>query len=264
MWHVERAAGRVGDEPLAALDDGRHRVGRRQVGVPRPQRPVLAQPAHGVEHDAPSSRSRSRRRPGRGCAGAMPACPARPCTVIRGSRLPRQAIQTSKPLGSGTIAPSARSACAIASPPAPVDSSSVTVFTIRSPCSGTPSDASTSAASTMQATPPFMSQVPRPCTAPSATTASNGSCAPAVARLDRDHVDVAVEEQRATAAAAGEPRRQLRPAGEREAVRHHRVPGERGSRRAPRRRPPRRRRAVARPASPAAPPRRAARRRPCA
>ena len=66
----------------------------------------------------------------------MPACPARPRTVMRGSRLPRQATHTTRPLGSGTIAASAVSVRAANSPPAPVDSSSVTVLTIRSPASG--------------------------------------------------------------------------------------------------------------------------------
>ena len=43
----------------------------------------------------------------------MPAWPARPSTVIVGSRLPRHAIHTSRPLGSGTIAPSACSVRAV-------------------------------------------------------------------------------------------------------------------------------------------------------
>ncbi len=92
----------------------------------------------------------------------MPAWPARPRTVMRGSRLPRHAIHTTRPLGSGTIAASASSRRAAKRPPAPVDSSSVTVLTIRSPASGTPSSASVQAATTMLATPPFMSQAPRP------------------------------------------------------------------------------------------------------
>ena len=93
----------------------------------------------------------------------MPAWPARPRTVMRGSRLPRQATHTARPLGSGTIARVRLQQCARrTSPPAPVDSSSVTVLTIRSPASGTPSSASVQAATTMHATPPFMSQAPRP------------------------------------------------------------------------------------------------------
>ena len=92
----------------------------------------------------------------------MPAWPARPRTVMRGSRLPRQATHTTRPLGSGTIAASACSVRAAKRPPAPVDSSSVTVLTMRSPASGTPSSASVQAAMTMLATPPFMSHAPRP------------------------------------------------------------------------------------------------------
>ena len=92
----------------------------------------------------------------------MPAWPARPCTVMRGSRLPRHATQTASSVGSGTMAASACSRRAENRPPAPVASSSVTVLTIRSPVSGTPRSASVQAATTMLATPPFMSHVPRP------------------------------------------------------------------------------------------------------
>ena len=59
-------------------------------------------------------------------------------------------------------------------PPAPDDSSSVFVATTRSPASATPLDASTSAASTIDAIPPFMSQEPRPYSFPSRTSAANG------------------------------------------------------------------------------------------
>ena len=93
----------------------------------------------------------------------MPAWPARPRTVMRGSRLPRQATQTTRPLGSGhDRRVGLRAVRAAKRPPAPVDSSSVTVLTIRSPASGTPSSASVQAATTMLATPPFMSHAPRP------------------------------------------------------------------------------------------------------
>ena len=64
-----------------------------------------------------------------------------------------------------------------------------------------------------------MSHAPRPCTRPSATTAANGSCRPALARLDRDDVDVAVEEQRPAAARAGEACDELRTAREAESRR---------------------------------------------
>ena len=66
----------------------------------------------------------------------------------------------------------------------------------------------------MQATPPFMSHEPRPCTRPSATTRRERVVRPALARLDRDDVDVPVEEQRPAAARAGEARRELRTARE--------------------------------------------------
>jgi hypothetical protein len=92
-----------------------------------------------------------------------PAWPGRPGTVIVGMRLPRQDVQTSNPDGSVTMPASARTPWATAaSPPAPVDSSSVTVQTSKSPASRTPSAASTSAANVIAAMPPFMSHEPRP------------------------------------------------------------------------------------------------------
>ena len=67
------------------------------------------------------------------------------------------------PSAPGTMPASARTPWATqAMPPAPVDSSSVIVFTSRSPASRTPRRASISAASTIAATPPFMSHAPRP------------------------------------------------------------------------------------------------------
>lgn len=45
--------------------------------------------------------------PPSGWRGAIPACPARPSTAIVANRVPRQASQTSNPVGSGTIAASA-------------------------------------------------------------------------------------------------------------------------------------------------------------
>ena len=78
----------------------------------------------------------------------------------------------------------------------------------------------------MQATPPFMSQAPRPCTVPSATTAAKGRCSQRSTRLDVDDVDMPVEEQDAAAAAAREARDELRAPRKGEARRHHRVSGE--------------------------------------
>ena len=87
-----------------------------------------------------------------------------------------QLAETSRPVGSVTTTPSAVSVLAMARPPAPVDSSSVTVLTVRSPASSIPSFASVSAAKVIAATPPFMSHAPRPCTCPSATTPAKGGC----------------------------------------------------------------------------------------
>ena len=76
---------------------------------------------------------------------------------------PRQATHTSKPVASVTMPASASIPRAtIAELPAPDDSSSVFVATIRSPARSTPLSASTSAASVIAAMPPFMSHEPRP------------------------------------------------------------------------------------------------------
>ena len=48
---LQRARGRVGDEPLAARDDRGHAVSGGQVRVSRALRPVLAQPLDSREHD---------------------------------------------------------------------------------------------------------------------------------------------------------------------------------------------------------------------
>ena len=114
--------------------------------------------------------------PSRQCGCAISAWPGRPVTVKVGVSDPRQATHTSNAVGSGTMPASARTPWRTeARPPAPDDSSSVIVFTIRSPASRTPSRCSTSAANTMQATPPFMSQAPRPYRLPSRTSARFGS-----------------------------------------------------------------------------------------
>ena len=101
--------------------------------------------------------------PSRQSGCGISACPGRPCTVTVGLSTPRQAIQGSKPVASGTIPASASiPRAASASAPAPFHSSSVTVLTISSPASSIPDSATASAASTIAATPPFMSQAPRP------------------------------------------------------------------------------------------------------
>ena len=82
---------------------------------------------------------------------------------VSGVSEPRHATQTSNAVGSVTMPASARTPWRTAAmPPAPEDSSSVTVQTTTSPASRTPRLASTSAAKTMHPTPPFMSHAPRP------------------------------------------------------------------------------------------------------
>ena len=84
---------------------------------------------------------------------------------------------------------------------------------------------------------------------------------PALARLDRDGVDVAVEQQAAAAARAREAGEQLRAALEAQPGRDLAAAGHVLRRRLPHARPPRRRRAGAARGAPAARPPRAARRR---
>ena len=55
---LERARGRVGDEPLAARDDRRHAVARREVGVARAHAPSARAGARTASSTTPSSRSR--------------------------------------------------------------------------------------------------------------------------------------------------------------------------------------------------------------
>ena len=114
--------------------------------------------------------------PLRKCACSCSVWPARPGMVTVQYALPRQAGHTSRPDGSGTIAKSADTPCrAQASAPQPPHSSSVFVQTVTSPRSR-PVRASASAATTIDAMPPFMSQEPRPTMRPSPTSGSNGSC----------------------------------------------------------------------------------------
>ena len=157
----------------------------------------------------------------------MPAWPERPSTVIVGSRLPRQAIQTSRSPGSGTIAPSARSSRAIARPPGARrlllrdrvhDQVALEADAEPGEHLGGERHARDAAL-----------HVARPA-AVHATVRDDGRervVRPALARLDRDDVDVAVEQQRTPSTGAREARSQLRTALEGEAVGHHRMAGER-------------------------------------
>ena len=153
LLHARAVAALVGlvGQVLDVAVERAARPGRRRA-TRRPRRSsARSRPARGTDARGRSAHSSRRRRTAsstmrhlldrvdgaaqrRAGSGAMPAWPARPSTVMRGRRLPRQATQTSRPLGSGTIARVGLRACAHAtSPPAPVDSSSVTVLTIRSP-----------------------------------------------------------------------------------------------------------------------------------
>ena len=111
---------------------------------------------------------------------------------------------------------------AVTSPPAPVDSSSVTVLTTRSPASPRLVSASDSAAITMAATPPFMSHAPRPADMAVADDALEG-----VDRATRSGVPRRRRQRDRSAAASGHHRcrRNVRRAAvcraKREGVRHH-------------------------------------------
>ena len=151
------------DLPVARVDLRRDEVGPAEARVRQRRAPALAQRPQRVGDD-PRLLDRV---DGAAllpvAAASTSACPARPCTVISGRSEPRADVQIWKPVGSGTIAAVARAPrSADASVPAPDVSSSVTTLTSRSPASRTPRPASTSHAITAQATPPFMSQAPRP------------------------------------------------------------------------------------------------------
>ena len=115
-----------------------------------------------------------------------------------------------------------------ARPPAPDDSSSVTVFTIRSPRQphseprqhlGGEHHARDAALHVARAAAIEVAV---------AHLGPVGIARPAVARLRGDDVDMAVQEQAAPAARAGEPRRQLRAPVEPQAGRHLPRPGDVG------------------------------------
>ncbi len=135
------AAGYVtGHSPAAAIVGSS--AGRDRYGWSRPSR---------AAHSARSERIASTTTvdfsiaftapPSRQSGWRTSACPGRPGTRTRAYSEPRQATHTSKPVASVTMPASARRPrSTIAVPPAPDDSSSVFVATIRSPASSTPSD----------------------------------------------------------------------------------------------------------------------------
>jgi len=83
--------------------------------------------------------------------------------VTTGVSDPRLQVHTSNPVGSVQMPASALRPCSTSAlPPAPDDSSSVLVASSRSPASLVPDCASTCAANTIAAIPPFMSHAPRP------------------------------------------------------------------------------------------------------
>ena len=101
--------------------------------------------------------------PSRQSGCGISAWPARPATVIVGVTVPRQLTQASKSVASAAMPASALTPCATAArPPAPDDSSSVTVQKTTSPARRTPWRCSVSRATTRPAIPPFMSLAPRP------------------------------------------------------------------------------------------------------
>jgi hypothetical protein len=103
----------------------------------------------------------------------------------------------------------------------------VTVFTIRSPASSIPARASDSGREHHCGDAPFHVAGAAPQTSPSRTTASNGSTVHADTGSTSTTSTWPLQQQRAPAAGSGEAGDELRPAGKREAGRHHRVTVER-------------------------------------
>ncbi len=87
-------------------------------------------------------------------------------------------------------------------------SSSASAQKITSPAGSRPSARARSSAASIIVTPPFMSIAPRPHTKPSCRSARERRAAPALAR-GRDHVDMALEQERRRGAAAGQARDQV-------------------------------------------------------
>ena len=150
----------------------------------------------------------------------MPACPARPCTVMRGSRLPRQATHTARPLGSGTMA---ASACSSARGEQPARAGRLLLGDrVDDQVAGERNaELGQRAGRDDHARDPAL-HVARPAAVEQAVAQLGRERIghrPVRARLDVDDVDVAVEQQRPPAAAAAEARDELRAALERELAR---------------------------------------------
>ena len=229
MWHSSVHERGVGDEPLAARDDRRHAVAGREIGVARPLGPVLAQAAHGLEHDRHLLDRVDRaallgrelvdagvaRAPAHGDARQQAAAAGDPhdeAARLRHDRRigPQQARGEEAArarrllLGDGVddqVAGQrharARRACRR-----------------RRPCS--------------RRRPSCRTRRGRRAGRRATTARERVGLRPVAARLHVDDVDVTVEQQRATAAAAAEARDELRAAVERERVGHHRVGPQRG------------------------------------
>ena len=108
-------------------------------------------------------------------SGSEP-CAARPAVSTSSQTKPLCATQTLSPVGSVTIAPSARRSRATAALPMLACSSSTTAVTITSPAAGR--RASAAPAHIAAARPAFMSNEPRPCMRSPSTRGSSGSAMP--------------------------------------------------------------------------------------
>ena len=172
--------------------------------------------------------------PSRQCGCAISAWPGRPVTVNVGVSDPRQATHTSNAVGSGTMPASARTPWRTAArPPAPDDSSSVIVFTIRSPLQPHPEPVQHLGREHHAGHAALHVAGAAPVQVAVAHLGPVRVARPAVARLRRDDVDVAVQEQAAAAARPGEPGGQLRAPVEAESRRHLARAGDVGGGRLP-------------------------------
>ena len=158
----------------------------------------------------------------------MPAWPLRPSTVTVASSEPRHAIQTAEARWARARSRRPRAgADAETRPPAPVVSSSLTVLTSRSPRRPTPSSGQCLRGKRHRRDAALHVAGAAAVDRPVAHLAAERVARPVLARLDRDDVDVAVQQQRRAAARAGESREQLRPPRERETVGDEGVTGQR-------------------------------------
>ncbi len=101
---------------------------------------------------------------------------ARPGTTSRKVRAPAAAGTRSREVGSGiTQASAVQPRRSVAKVPRPPSSSPITQASNRSPGSGTPTLRRARSTASAAARPPFMSQLPRPCSCPFRTAPENGS-----------------------------------------------------------------------------------------